>query len=59
MSGDTSEIKDLLQRAVAGEEAAQRELFSRYRDRLKRICTAPCRLMLSLQDQQYPIRALG
>src|SRR5437870_5432039 len=37
MSGDSSEVQDLLKRAVAGDEAAQRELFSRYRDRLKRM----------------------
>jgi RNA polymerase sigma-70 factor (ECF subfamily) len=34
---DTDEVTDLLRRAAAGEEAALRELFSRYRDRLKRM----------------------
>jgi RNA polymerase sigma-70 factor (ECF subfamily) len=34
---DTDEVMDLLRRAAAGEEEALRELFSRYRDRLKRM----------------------
>jgi RNA polymerase sigma-70 factor (ECF subfamily) len=34
---DTDEVTDLLRRAAAGEEGALRELFSRYRDRLKRM----------------------
>src|SRR5262249_16288338 len=34
---DVSEIQDLLQRACAGDAQAQGELFSRYRDRLKRM----------------------
>ncbi|HEY7308649.1 MAG TPA: sigma-70 family RNA polymerase sigma factor [Gemmataceae bacterium] len=37
MPSDSSEISDLLQRAAAGEPEALRELFSRYRDRLKRM----------------------
>jgi RNA polymerase sigma-70 factor (ECF subfamily) len=37
MTGDSSEVSDLLQRAAGGDEQALRELFSRYRDRLKRM----------------------
>jgi RNA polymerase sigma-70 factor (ECF subfamily) len=37
MAGDSSEVADLLQRAAAGDEAACRDLFSRYRPRLKRM----------------------
>ncbi len=37
MSDDPSEVADLLQRAAAGDAEALRELFSRYRDRLKRM----------------------
>jgi RNA polymerase sigma-70 factor (ECF subfamily) len=37
MATDSSEIADLLQRAAAGDQEALRELFSRYRDRLKRM----------------------
>jgi RNA polymerase sigma-70 factor, ECF subfamily len=37
MTGDSSEVVDLLQRAAAGDEAACRDLFSRYRPRLKRM----------------------
>src|SRR5437868_10065511 len=37
MTGDSGDVTDLLRRAAAGEEAASRELFSRYRDRLKRM----------------------
>jgi RNA polymerase sigma-70 factor, ECF subfamily len=34
---DPDEVNDLLRRAAAGEEEPLRELFSRYRDRLKRM----------------------
>jgi RNA polymerase sigma-70 factor (ECF subfamily) len=37
MSGDASEVSDLLQRAAARNEQAFQELFTRYRDRLKRM----------------------
>src|SRR5437763_7423514 len=37
MTGDSSEVADLLQRAAAGDESACHDLFSRYRDRLKRM----------------------
>ena len=37
MTDDTSEVTDLLQRAAAGDDRAQQELFSRYRERLKRM----------------------
>jgi RNA polymerase sigma-70 factor (ECF subfamily) len=37
MSSDASEVSDLLQRAAAGDEQAIQELFTRYRDRLKRM----------------------
>jgi RNA polymerase sigma-70 factor (ECF subfamily) len=37
MSGDSSEMSDLLQRAAAGEEPALQMLFARYRERLKRM----------------------
>jgi RNA polymerase sigma-70 factor (ECF subfamily) len=37
MSGDASEISDLLQRAAGHDEQAFQELFTRYRDRLKRM----------------------
>ncbi len=37
MSGDASEVSDLLQRAAARDEQAFQELFTRYRDRLKRM----------------------
>src|SRR5213082_722086 len=37
MSGDASDIGDLLQRAVHGDEQAFQELFARHRDRLKRM----------------------
>ena len=37
MSGDASEVADLLQRAAHGDEQAFGQLFSRYRDRLKRM----------------------
>jgi hypothetical protein len=37
MSDDASEVSDLLQRAAAGDEQAIQELFTRYRDRLKRM----------------------
>src|SRR5438270_13374790 len=37
MTGDPSEVSDLLRRAAAGDEPACQELFSRYRDRLKRM----------------------
>jgi RNA polymerase sigma-70 factor (ECF subfamily) len=37
MTGDSSEISDLLQQAAAGNEAACVDLFSRYRPRLKRM----------------------
>ena len=34
---DSGETSGLLQRAAAGDEEALRQLFSRYRDRLKRM----------------------
>jgi RNA polymerase sigma-70 factor, ECF subfamily len=37
MSGDASDISDLLQRAAGRDEQAFQELFTRYRDRLKRM----------------------
>src|SRR5436309_8610106 len=37
MTGDSSEVDDLLRRAAAGDAAACHDLFSRYRDRLKRM----------------------
>jgi RNA polymerase sigma-70 factor (ECF subfamily) len=37
MTGESDEVSGLLRRAAAGEEAALRELFSRHRDRLKRM----------------------
>jgi RNA polymerase sigma-70 factor (ECF subfamily) len=37
MSGDANEVADLLQRAARGDEQAFQELFTRYRDRLKRM----------------------
>src|SRR5437764_4495631 len=37
MTEDSSEVGDLLRRAAGGDEAACAELFSRYRDRLKRM----------------------
>jgi RNA polymerase sigma-70 factor (ECF subfamily) len=37
MSGDASAVSDLLQRAARGDEQAFQVLFSRYRDRLKRM----------------------
>src|SRR2546423_8390019 len=37
MTGDSSEVADLLRRAADGDEAACLDLFSRYRDRLKRM----------------------
>src|ERR1700739_743081 len=37
MTDDSGDVSDLLRRAAAGEEAASQELFSRYRDRLKRM----------------------
>src|SRR5438270_4378804 len=37
MSDDDPEIQEVLRRAVGGDDAACRELFSRYRDRLKRM----------------------
>jgi RNA polymerase sigma-70 factor (ECF subfamily) len=37
MSGDASDIGDLLQRAARGDEQAFRDLFARYHDRLKRM----------------------
>src|SRR5438445_3705411 len=37
MTDDSGDVSDLLRRAAAGEEPAARELFSRYRDRLKRM----------------------
>jgi RNA polymerase sigma-70 factor (ECF subfamily) len=37
MTDDSSDVADLLQRAAGGDPAAQQELFSRYRDRLKRM----------------------
>src|SRR5436309_6677438 len=37
MTGDSSEVDDLLRRAAAGDAAACHDLFSRYQDRLKRM----------------------
>src|SRR5437899_4116224 len=37
MTEDSGEVSDLLQRAAKGDADALRELFSRYRDRLKRM----------------------
>jgi RNA polymerase sigma-70 factor (ECF subfamily) len=37
MTEDSGEVADRLQRAAAGDEQAFQELFSRYRDRLKRM----------------------
>jgi len=37
MSGDASELSDLLRRAAGRDEQAFRELFTRFRDRLKRM----------------------
>jgi RNA polymerase sigma-70 factor (ECF subfamily) len=37
MTGDSSEVSDLLRRAAGGDEVACLDLFSRYRDRLKRM----------------------
>ncbi len=37
MTGDSSEVTNLLQRAAGGDDAACQELFARYRDRLKRM----------------------
>jgi RNA polymerase sigma-70 factor (ECF subfamily) len=37
MTDESSEDRDLLARAAAGDQEALRQLFSRYRDRLKRI----------------------
>jgi RNA polymerase sigma-70 factor (ECF subfamily) len=37
MDSDSSEVSDLLQRAASGDQEALRELFTRYRDRLKRM----------------------
>ena len=37
MTGESDEVSGLIRRAAAGEEAALRELFSRHRDRLKRM----------------------
>ena len=37
MTGESDEVSGLIRRAAAGEEAAWRELFSRHRDRLKRM----------------------
>jgi RNA polymerase sigma-70 factor (ECF subfamily) len=37
MTGDSSEVADLLNRAVAGDAVASRELFSRYLPRLRRM----------------------
>jgi RNA polymerase sigma-70 factor (ECF subfamily) len=37
MSSDASDISGLLERAAANDEQAFRELFTRYRDRLKRM----------------------
>jgi RNA polymerase sigma-70 factor (ECF subfamily) len=37
MATNAEELDDLLRRAAGGEEAAVRELFSRHRDRLKRM----------------------
>src|SRR5262245_31118903 len=37
VTGESDEVTRLIRRAAAGEEASLRELFSRYRDRLKRM----------------------
>jgi RNA polymerase sigma-70 factor (ECF subfamily) len=37
MTGDSSEVADLLRRAAAGDDAASRELFLRYLPRLRRM----------------------
>jgi RNA polymerase sigma-70 factor (ECF subfamily) len=37
MTGESDEVSGLIRRAAAGDEAALRELFSRHRDRLKRM----------------------
>jgi RNA polymerase sigma-70 factor (ECF subfamily) len=37
MTDESGEVSDLLQRAAAGDPEAVRQLFSRYRDRLKRM----------------------
>ena len=37
MTGESDEVSGLIRRAAAGEEVALRELFSRHRDRLKRM----------------------
>ena len=37
MTGESDEVSGLIRRAAVGEEAALRELFSRHRDRLKRM----------------------
>jgi RNA polymerase sigma-70 factor (ECF subfamily) len=37
MTGESDEVSGLIRQAVAGDEAALRELFSRHRDRLKRM----------------------
>ena len=37
MTGESDEVSGLIRRAAAGEEAAVHELFSRHRDRLKRM----------------------
>jgi RNA polymerase sigma-70 factor (ECF subfamily) len=37
MTGESDEVSELIRRAAVGEEAALRELFSRHRDRLKRM----------------------
>jgi RNA polymerase sigma-70 factor, ECF subfamily len=37
MTGESDEVSGLIRRAAAGEEAASRELFSRHRDRLRRM----------------------
>jgi RNA polymerase sigma-70 factor (ECF subfamily) len=37
MSDNSDEVSELLQRAAAGEQEALRQLFSHYRDRLKRM----------------------
>ena len=37
MTGESDEVSGLIRRAAAGEEMALRELFSRHRDRLKRM----------------------
>jgi DNA-directed RNA polymerase specialized sigma24 family protein len=51
MSGDASDIGDLLQRAAHEDEQAFQDLFARYHDRLKRMvrlrlsrrfCEVPC-----------------